>query len=351
MDIQNHFYGHSAAYAAHAGMTAPRHIAGLVQHGWTPITPISTHFADLAAKAPEGSLFVWSHEARGWSEEESLAQTGFRSTAIGSPFLYLADVAQRSGALPPKTIPAVVIPFHGTRLVEVEGDQAGYAREVFEREGSAVVCLHVDDLQREDIVSAWTNAGHTITTAGERRDPEFLARILWLVASAERVVSNRLATALMYAAAVGTPTEIYGPHFQIKGIAETSSEEYLQRIWPEFYDASTPQSVLTELAERELGRSAMLSPEDLREALGWNARSIKPAFDYWAGAPIEKALTVLGVKKREVGEVVNGVKLNPLDFLKHPLEHLPDPLPRRVTVSAVKPQIPAPLGSGEASAA
>lgn len=341
MDIQNHFYGHSAAYAAHAGLSAPRHIAGLVQHGWTPITPIASHFADLAAKAPEGSLFVWSHDARGWSEEESRAQTGFRSTAIGSPFLYLADLVAKNGGLPPKTISAVVIPFHGTRLVEVDGDQAAYAREVFEREGPALVCVHIDDLQREDIVAAWTDAGHTITTAGERRDPEFLARILWLVASAERVVSNRLATALLYAAAVGTRTEIYGPHFQIKGIAETSSEEYLKRIWPEFYDASVSQAALTELADRELGRSAMISPSDLKATLGWNSRSPKPAFDYWAGAPIEKALAVLGVKKREVGEVVNGVKLNPLDFLKHPMEHLPDPLPRRVITAAVKPQIPA----------
>lgn len=343
MDIQNHFYGHSAAYAAYAGLSAPRHIAGLVQHGWTPITPISTHFADLAGKAPEGNLFVWSHEARGWSEAESRAETGFRSTAIGSPFLYLFDVVKANGGLPPKSIPTVVIPFHGTRLVEVEGDQAAYAREVFEKEGPAVVCLHIDDLQREDIVAAWTEAGHTITTAGERRDPEFLARILWLVASAERVVSNRLATALMYAAAVGTQTEIYGPHFQIKGISETSSEAYLKRIWPEFYDAATPLPELTALAEQELGRGAMLSAEELKRTLGWESRSLKPAFDYWAGAPIEKALNVLGVKKREVGEVVNGVKLSPLHFLKNPLEHLPDRLPTRVITAAVKPAIPAPL--------
>ncbi|GAA1352241.1 hypothetical protein [Falsarthrobacter nasiphocae] len=342
MDIQNHFYGHSAAYAAHAGLSRPRHIGGLVQHGWTPITPIASHFADLASSAPAGNLFVWSHEARGWNEAESAKETGFTSTAIGSPFLYLYDLVRRSGGIPPKTLPVVVIPFHGTRLVEVEGDQRAYAREVFEKEGPAVVCLHVDDMQREDIVSAWTEAGHRITTAGERRDPAFLARILWLVTSAEKVVSNRLATALMYAAAVGTPTEIYGPHFQIKGIAETSSEEYLARIWPEFYSADTDQATLTALADAELGRGAMRTPTGLRQVLGWQSPSPRPAFDYWAGAPIEKALTVLGIKKREVGEVVDGVKLNPLEFLKHPLEHLPDPLPRTVMRRVIKPEIAQP---------
>lgn len=342
MDIQNHFYGHSAAYAAFAGLKAPRHIGGLVQHGWTPVSPVRSHFADLAESAPAGNLFVWSHEARGWSESESRAETGFSSTAIGSPFLYLYDIVREKGGIPEKTLPAVVIPFHGTRLVEVEGDQRAYAREVYEKEGPAVVCLHVDDMQREDIVDAWTSAGHRITTAGERRDPAFLSRILWLVASAERVVSNRLATALVYAAAVGTRTEVYGPHFQIKGISETSSEAFLKKVWPEFYDPSLAQAELTALADAELGRSSMRSPVELRQILGWQSPSLKPAFDYWAGAPIEKALNVLGVRKREVGPVVNEVKLSPFDFLKHPLEHLPDPLPRTVSTTAVRPDIAEP---------
>lgn len=339
MDIQNHFYGHSAVLAAHAGLDRPRHFAGLLQHGWTPVTPIRTHFADLAGSAPKGNLFTWTHSSRGWSEEESIRETGFASTPIGSPALYLADMVQRSGSAPRRTLGTVVFPFHGTRLLSVEGDQAAYAKEIFDREGPAVVCLHIDDLQRPEILRAWTEAGHHITTAGERRDPQFLARIMWLLLNSEKVVSNRLATALVYAAAVETPVSIYGPHFQIAGIQETSSEAYLKELWPEFYDEGIPTSVLQDVANAELGRDYMRSPEELRSLLGWDSRGFLPFANYWIGAPVAKAQAILGLKKREVGAVVNEVKLSPLHFLKDPLEHLPDRLPKVVSNGLVAPAI------------
>lgn len=339
MDIQNHFYGHSAVLAGHAGLSRPRHMAGLLQHGWTPVTPIRTHFADLAGSAPAGKLFTWTHSSRGWTEEESYRETGFRSTAIGSPALYLADMVKASGTVVERSIDAVVFPFHGTRLISVDGDQAAYAREVFEREGPALVCMHIDDLQKPEIVQAWTNAGHRITTAGERRDPAFLARVMWLIMSSRKVISNRLATALVYAAAVGTPVSIYGPHFQIAGIQETSSEEYLQRLWPEFYEESSSDSELLEIANAELGREYLQAPDDLRRTLGWDSPGVRAFTDYWVGAPLAKAQAILGWKKREVGPLVNEVKLSPLHFLKSPLEHLPDRLPRSVSTALVAPSL------------
>jgi hypothetical protein len=338
MDIQNHFYGHSAVLAGYAGLHRPRHMAGLLQHGWTPVTPIRTHFADLADSAPHGNLFTWTHASRGWSEEDSIRETGFPSTAIGSPALYLTEMVKKSGISIERSIDAVVFPFHGTRLLSVEGDQAAYAREVFDREGPALVCMHVDDLQRPDIVEAWTRAGHSITTAGERRDPAFLARVMWLLMSSKKVVSNRLATALIYGAAVETQVSIYGPHFQIAGIQETSSESYLRSIWPEFYEQNISIPVLQKIAYAELGHEYLKSPSDLRATLGWESTSLRPFSDYWVGAPLTKAKSVLGLKKREVGPVVNEVKLSPLQFLKHPFEHLPDRLPRTVSTSLVAPK-------------
>lgn len=339
MDIQNHFYGHSAVLAGHAGLVRPRHMRGLLQHGWTPVTPIKTHFADLAGAAPAGKLFTWTHDSRGWTEEESFRETGFRSTPIGSPALYLAEMAKASGVRLERTIDAVVFPFHGTRLVAVDGDQEAYAREVFEREGSALVCMHIDDLQKPEIVNAWTKAGHKITTAGERRDPAFLARVMWLLMSSKKVISNRLATALVYGAAVETPVSIYGPHFQIAGIQETSSEEYLQRLWPEFYKETTSVPELLAIANAELGHAYLQSPEELRRTLGWETHSVRAFADYWVGAPLAKAQAILGLKKREVGPLVNEVKLSPLHFLKDPFEHLPDRLPRAASKALIAPDL------------
>ncbi len=339
MDIQNHFYGHSAVYAAHAGLERPRHVAGLIQHGWTPVSPIATHFADLAEAAPEGNLFVWTHSSRGWTEAYSRRTAGHTTTAVGAPFLYLLDAARRDASVPPKSIDTVVFPFHGTRLVSVDGDHAAYAREVYEAEGSSLICMHIDDLQRPEIVDAWTSAGHQLTTAGERRDPLFLARVIWLVMSARKVVSNRMATALVYSAAAGTPVSIYGPHFQIAGILETSSESYLQNLWPEFYSPAVDIEDLRAVADLELGRPHMKAPAELRQILGWQTVAPAPFFNYWLGAPVEKALVVLGLKKRAVGPVINEVKLSPLDFLRHPLEHLPDPLPNVTSYAPIQPRI------------
>ncbi|WFR83085.1 hypothetical protein [Arthrobacter sp. Y-9] len=339
MDIQNHFYGHSAVLAGFAGLTRPRHFQGLLQHGWTPVTPIRTHFADLAGSAPAGNLFTWTHDSRGWTEEESFRETGFHSTPIGAPALYLADMVEKNGERPTPTLDTVVFPFHGTRLVAVEGDQAAYAREIYEKEGPALVCMHIDDLQRPDVVAAWRDAGHRLTTAGERRDPDFLARVLWLIMNAKKVVSNRLATALVYAAAVGTPIEIYGPHFQIAGIQEESSEEYLRKLWPEFYDPNTDLAALKSLARAELGADAMRSPDELRDLLGWNGPNYRAAFHYWLGAPLAKAAAILGLKKREVGPVVNAVKVSPWHFVLHPVEHLPDRLTAQVSRHLVAPDL------------
>jgi len=47
VDIQNHFYGHTAALAAYAGLSRPRHVAGLIQHGWTTVPPIPVNFGDF----------------------------------------------------------------------------------------------------------------------------------------------------------------------------------------------------------------------------------------------------------------------------------------------------------------
>ncbi|GAA1341750.1 hypothetical protein [Arthrobacter roseus] len=199
--------------------------------------------------------------------------------------------------------------------------------------------MHVDDLQRPDIVNAWTSAGHQLTTAGERRDPLFLARVLWLLMSARKVVSNRMATALVYSAAAGTPVSIYGPHFQIAGISETSSESYLQKLWPEFYSPAAHIDDIRAVADLELGRRHMKAPAELRQILGWQTAAPAPFLNYWVGAPVEKARAVLGLKKRAVGPVINGVKLSPLDFLRHPLEHLPDPLPRHTAFALVQPKI------------
>src|SRR5699024_7254235 len=82
---------------------------------------------------------------------------------------------------------AVAFPVHDTRLVKLEQDDAVLARELAERDGPSVVCLHPEDLDRPEKLRVWGAHGHRVVSAGERRDPQFLGRILRLVRGARRV--------------------------------------------------------------------------------------------------------------------------------------------------------------------
>ncbi|MGN6127155.1 MAG: hypothetical protein ACTHON_11350 [Humibacter sp.] len=319
MDIQNHYYGHSAALAAHAGLGSIRHINGLLQHGWTVESPNLVHFGDFARLPTGARRLVWSHSARGWDP----ASDPFETTAIGAPFLYLS--ARTVDEPIERTNQTVAFPVHDTRLVSIGGDDAALAREIAEREGSAIVCLHPEDLEQPEKLRIWASFGHTVVSAGARRDPLFLGRILRLVRSASRVVSNELSTAIIYAAAEGTDTAVYGPEVRFGSLGA----EPLRRrreLWPEFFEedaAGERQSVALD----ELGQRHLLDPHDLRTALGWERRRTAPAIYYWAGAPIRKAGAVLGLVKREAGVQEAVSKVAPSAFLKHPLSHLPGRLP------------------------
>ena len=331
MDIQNHFYGHSAVLALAAGLRRPRHIPGLLQHGWTVRSPaqLQAHDFPQVGIDPRWRMFVWSHASRGWSPEEDGDR---RSTPIGSPFLYLEREARAAGWSPDGDGRTLWIPFHGTRLLRVTGDHAALAREAFEREGPATVCLHVEDAGDPEIVDAWTAPGHHLVTAGRRSDPDFLARILAVAGSARRVVSNRLSTAVVYAAALGKEVAVYGSPLALSG-EEARSVDRIRDLWPEFHGDTTSPARTKPLADDELGRSAMLPSDRLRSALGWDRPvSLRAGGYYWTGSSLRKAAAVLGLTRRVAPAAVHvdPATVSPWVFLRHPLSHLPAPLPRRL---------------------
>lgn len=332
MDIQNHFYGHSAALALAAGLRRPRHLPGLLQHGWTTASPALVHAHDFPQVGvdPRWTMFVWSHESRGWSP----GTESRRTVAVGSPFLYLDREARAAGWRPSGSGPTLWIPFHGTRLLRVRGDHAALAREAFDREGPCTVCLHVEDAADPEIVAAWSAPGHDLVTAGRRNEPEFLARILALIGAARRVASNRLSTAIMYAAAVGTEVAVYGPPLAFTG-QEVHSLDEIRDLWPEFHGEKTAADQTRAAADAELGTAALLPAAELRTTLGWDQRlSARAAGYYWVGSSVRKAATVLGMAQRSDPTSFDVSAVSPWAFLKHPLSHLPAPLPRRV------PQVP-----------
>jgi hypothetical protein len=345
VDIQNHFYGHSAALAAYAGLSRPRHVAGLIQHGWTTVPPIPVNFGDFPDVEKNGrrKLFVWSHGSRAWDPARSPRQ----SFALGAPWAYLVStdavrdlLAADKGRHGAGTL---IMPLHSTRIVQVSGDQGGLAREYLRTEGPSTVCLHFEDLHKPDIVESWLDAGHRVVTAGPRHDPDFLSRILGLVLAAERVVANRLMTPVLYAASLGRDVAVYGDPLSISGV-ETHGQDAIRSLWPELHGRSLASAVTTRLARTELGFQHVLEPAELRPVLGWASRSAGPAVQYWASAPLRKAANVVGLGERDPGSTEKQVGASPSAWLRHPMSHLPrllpahpaalDPLPTPIPVTS-----------------
>lgn len=338
MDTQNHFYGHTAALAAYAGLSRPRHVAGLIQHGWTTVPPIPVNFGDFPDVEKNGrrQLFVWSHGSRAWDPAQSPRQ----SFALGSPWAYLVSTAPVQRLLPVSIgSGTLIIPLHGTRIVEVRGDQGSLAQEYLRTEGPSTVCLHAEDIHKPEIVGSWLDAGHRVVTAGPRHDPDFLSRILALVLASERVVANRLMTPVLYAASLGRDVGVYGDPLSIPG-AEIHRQVAIRSLWPELHGSSLDRAVTTDLARTELGFQHVLEPALLRSALGWSRRSAGPAVQYWVSAPLHKAMNVLGLGDRDPGSSEKQVGASPLMWLKHPMSHLPRPLP--VHAAALDP-LPSPI--------
>jgi hypothetical protein len=338
VDTQNHFYGHTAALAAYAGLSRPRHVAGLIQHGWTTVPPIPVNFGDFPDVEKDGrrKLFVWSHGSRAWDPARSPRQ----SFPLGAPWAYLVstEAAQKqlAGSSGSGTL---IVPLHSTRIVQVRGDQGGLAEEYLRTEGPSTVCLHFEDIHKPDIVSSWLDAGHRVVTAGHRHDPDFLSRILALVLASERVVANRLMTPVLYAASLGRDVGVYGDPLSISG-AEIHGQDAIRSLWPELHGRCLDRGVTTDLARAELGFQHILEPDELRSALGWSSRAAGPAVQYWASAPLRKAINVVGLGERDPGSTEKQVGASPLTWLRHPMSHLPRPLPPHA--AALDP-LPAPI--------
>jgi hypothetical protein len=233
----------------------------------------------------------------------------------------------------------LIMPLHSTRIIEVRGDQGSLARAYLRTEGPCTVCLHSEDIHKPDIVGSWLDAGHRVVTAGPRHDPDFLSRILALVLAAERVVSNRLMTPVLYAASLGRDVGVYGDPLSIS-TAEIHGQDDIRSLWPELHGQCLDRGVTADLARTELGFQHLLGPVALRSTLGWAGRSPGPALQYWAGAPLRKTMNVLGLGERDPGSSEKQVGASPMAWLKHPMSHLPRPLPAHA--AALDP-LPAPI--------
>jgi hypothetical protein len=334
MEAQNHFYGHSAAWAAYLGRSRPRHVAGLVQHGWTAVSPVATHFRDFPDAGMPGSsrqLFVWSHESRGWDPTAEVHET----VPVGAQLLYLAAAA---GA-PPKprddADAVVLMPVHGIQTQRVRGDHRALAHCWREAEGAATACLYAADAQDPEILAAYRDAGHRVVVLGDRLEADFLWRLWTMLGRARRVVSNRLSTPVFYAGHLGADIAVYGDALRIEG-ESAGQNDRVRELWPELHAEHVDRVVAHDLVARELGVTHLRPPAELEGLLGWGHPRVLPAAQFWTTSVARRAVVNLRRKAAVASPsppptAGDDGGLSFAAWLRAATSYLPRPLPRTIT--------------------
>lgn len=341
MEAQNHYYGHSGALARYVGLRGPRHIRGLVQHGWTAESPLETHFRDFPDIGARGgrdnrSLFVWSHSSRAWTP--GAART---TVPIGAPWVYLCESMEP----PPPGSGTVILPVHGIPTQRLHGDHARVAKDWADTEGPSTVCLYHVEAGDPRVVAAYRDAGHSLVMLGARTDPAFLSRLYRLLTGANRVVSNRLSTPVIYAAALGIEVAVHGDPMVLEG-EQQGAHDRVSRLYPEFIDASATATERRAVADLEVGVAHLREPAELQQLLGWDREMrLGPWLEHWVGAPAARAVTNLRRRSSAGGATGDGAVAvggqSAASWLRGALTYLPHPLG-----VAVDPDTVAPIGLG-----
>ncbi|HSU75012.1 MAG TPA: hypothetical protein VLI66_08720 [Terrabacter sp.] len=272
MHHANHFYGHAHIMARYVGLEHPPRIWGYLQHGWN----MHDGFAVGTVFTPQYPKLVWSEACarRGWA-------AGLRNyMVVAAPWLYLLELERQKEWLataPPRT-GTIVYPFHGWEGQQVLGSHTEYIEEVKEAEGDVpiTVCLHWNEFDNPKVRRQYEDAGVRVVTHGQRgylwqdTDVAFLYRQLHEMRQHKRVVSNRMSSAILYAASAGVEVGIYGDpmalesdHAVLGGVGKP------RRIWPEMHQFSVPMDYAAQVANRELGADELLSPAEVIDAFGW----------------------------------------------------------------------------------
>jgi hypothetical protein len=266
----NHYYGHAHLFAEYVGIPFPIMLDGYLQHGWN----LHDGFAVGTAFVPGAKLFVWSDSVlrRGWA-------MGRRNMhVIGSAWAYLLEMERAAPSEPePERSGTIFYPFHGWEGQEVTGDHESMLRQLQEVEtGPITVCLYWVEHRIPAIREVYEKAGCRVITHGTRgfayrgTDPRFLRKQYAELRAHERVVSNRLGSAILYGASVGCEVGVYGDPMVLAGEHPVyGGIERQQRNWPELHQAFVPRDVVEPLAEAELGLRHVREPSEIMNLFSW----------------------------------------------------------------------------------
>lgn len=274
MNHQNHWYGHAHVFARYVGITGrPPRIWGHLQHGWNVYDGFGADDGPVAG-APR---LVWSDAPR---RRGAASGAAHNYRVVGAPFAYLLAMNpapdDEPGKLPVRR-GTIFYPFHGWEAQEVLGDHRRLAAEIAEREEPPVtVCLYWMEFKYPQVREVYESFGFRVITHGPRgghyrgTDPWFLDKQLAELRGHRRAASNRMCTALLYAAAAGCELGVYGDPMLI----ERENPAYggnarIRRLWPALHQPVVPARYAVSVATEELGLRHVAEPAEIVDLFGW----------------------------------------------------------------------------------
>lgn len=276
MHGMNDNYGHAAILLSYAKVAQTVPLRGILQHGWTPLDgwTVEHKFPGLLTR------FTW-----GKTETRRIpaGRVGGRYVQVGSPFAYLIDQLD-PGAAPPIGSDVLAFPVHSVKKGDIGiHEHQRYSAELAERFGSVTVSLyHLD--AKTAVADAYTGKGHRVISMSSGRESRvYLYQWLRMLEGVGTVTSQRVSTALLYASALNRNAVVCGTRPQNPGWeADQNAIDYLD------WATSGTDEIEPNFAKRELGFDALLSPEDLRAALGLVGYSRVANFGWAALADIKR---------------------------------------------------------------
>lgn len=271
MHTANHYYGHAHVFADYVGIPFPTMIDGYLQHGWN----LHDGFAVGTNHVPGTKMYVWAESVlrRGWA----MGRRNYH--VIGSAWAYLLALQEAEHRVPEpaERSGTIFYPFHGWEAQEVLGDHQAMLRRLQEVEtGPLTVCLYWVEYDNPAIRDVYERAGCRVITHGQRgfayqgTDEKFLWKQYAELRAHERIVSNRLGSAILYGASVGCEVGVYGDPMVLAGEDPVyGGIERQRRAWPELHQEFVPREFVEPLAYAELGIRHVREPAEILELFGW----------------------------------------------------------------------------------
>jgi hypothetical protein len=278
---ENHVYGHSNVLAGYCGLDPlmPPAIPGVLQHGWNAFDGFTPHLSHLDAL----QRFVWSRRAERLGRRLSPRVY----TAIGAPWLYLLSTlenleSERKAILAPQS--TIIYPSHSNEFAPLLLDHENNANFYLELEQGreVTVVLYWTEFEDTGIRKTYENLGLRTITHGRRAfeysggTDSFLLNQYQEIIKHDRIVSNKLTTALLYGASLGLQVELAGKSgdIHIPGLNQIArnvfGEIFYDKLAPFLYfgEPANHQEMFS-FAMSELGYDCLLDPIQMIELFGW----------------------------------------------------------------------------------